>query len=272
MLVTPFTERFGVDHPVVFSGTEGAGRAEFVAGIANAGALGMLCASIHASPEGLASEVARCRELTDRPFGVNLSCVPSTDHDRHSAYRDVVAAAEISAVEIVGGASEMQIQAFRGAGIQVVERTATVQRARRAQDLGVGAVTLDGFGLADRAEDEDSDWLALIGVTANHLTVPVIVHGGLADGRALTAVLALGASAIEIGNKVLYRSREVIDETSCGEIVACIVDEAEDIITGRLSDLFSVSGSGPRVRRLHAEPASEIRLETALEAAWEGAP
>jgi NAD(P)H-dependent flavin oxidoreductase YrpB (nitropropane dioxygenase family) len=273
MLITPFTEVFGVEQPVVCGAMPATGTAELVAAVADAGALGFLGVPGGAAPGDLARQITRCRELTERPFGVDVTVLSSNDPAPHAAYRDVIIGAGIPVVATSGSEPEPHLLAFHAAGIKIVHRAVTVGHARRAQDLGADAVMIDGLEAAGRAGAGEIDGLAFIAAAADQLTVPIIAGGRLADGRGLVAALALGASAINIGTRFLGRSQGLIDDvTSCGEVVARIVDEAEDIITGRLAGLVTLPGAGPQRRSSHAEPASETKLETALEAAWEAAP
>jgi NADH:quinone reductase (non-electrogenic) len=273
MLITPFTEVFGVEQPVVCGAMPATGTAELVAALADAGALGFLGALGQPTPEDLARQITRCRALTERPFGVDMTVLSGNGPAPHAAYRDVIIGSGIPVVATSGSESEPHLLAFHAAGLKVVHKAVTVGHARRAQDLGADAVMIDGFESAGRAGAEEIDGVAFIAAAADQLTIPIIAGVRLADGRGLVAALALGASAINIGIQFLAQSQGLIDDvTSCGEVVARIVDEAEDIITGRLAGLVTLPGAGPQKRSSHAEPASETKLETALEAAWEAAP
>ena len=200
---TRFTEHFGVRHPIVQSGMQWVGQAELVAAVANAGALGMITALTQPTPQDLADEINRCRDLTDAPFGVNLTILPSITPPPYAEYRAAIIDSGVTVVETAGSSPAVHIQAFRAAGVKVIHKCTTVRHAVKAEQLGADAVTIDGFECAGHPGEDDVTNLVLIPAAADRLSVPLLASGGFADGRGLVAALALGADAISMGTRFL---------------------------------------------------------------------
>ena len=171
---TRFTEAFGVAHPVVQGGMQWVGRAELVAAIANAGALGHLTALTQPTPGHLAREIERCRELTDRPFGVNLTILPAITPPPYGEYAQVIIDSGVAFVETAGNNPASFIEMFKPAGIKVIHKATTVRHALKAQSLGVDAVSIDGFDCAGHPGEDDVPGLVLIPACADALTIPII--------------------------------------------------------------------------------------------------
>jgi nitronate monooxygenase len=200
---TRFTQEFGVDHPVVQGGMQWVARAELVAAVAQAGALGFLTALTQPTPEALAAEIARCRELTDRPFGVNLTILPSISPPPYAEYRAAIIESDIKVVETAGANPAEHVPVFHAAGVKVLHKCTSVRHALKAQSLGVDGVSIDGFECAGHPGEDDIPGLVLIPAAAEVITVPLVASGGFADGRGLAAALALGADAISMGTRFL---------------------------------------------------------------------
>ncbi|MEW2502610.1 NAD(P)H-dependent flavin oxidoreductase [Amycolatopsis sp. CA-161197] len=203
MLRTRFCEVFGVEHPIVQGGMQWVGRAELVAAVANAGALGFLTALTQPTPEDLAKEIVRCRELTDKPFGVNLTILPSINPPPYAEYRDVITSSGVPVVETAGFNPAEHLPAFRAAGVKVLHKCTSVRHAVKAQALGVDGVSIDGFECAGHPGEDDVPGLVLIPAAAEQVTIPMIASGGFADGRGLVAALALGADGVNMGTRFL---------------------------------------------------------------------
>jgi NADH:quinone reductase (non-electrogenic) len=200
---TRFTEEFGVEHPVVQGGMQWVGRAPLVAAVANAGALGFITALTQPTPEGLAKEIARCRELTDRPFGVNLTILPAINPPPYGEYRQVIIDAGVPIVETAGSNPAEHLAHFQAHGIKVIHKCTSVRHAVKAESLGVDAVSIDGFECAGHPGEDDVPGLVLIPAAADRLTIPMIASGGFADARGLVAALALGADGISMGTRFM---------------------------------------------------------------------
>lgn len=196
-----FTEMFGVEHPIVCGGMLAVGTAELISAVANAGALGFLSALTQPTPEALAREIARCRELTDRPFGVNLTILPTIEPVPYDDYRAVIIDSGVRVVETAGSNPAPHLPAFRRAGVKVVHKAVAVRHALKAEALGVDAVSIDGFECAGHPGQDDVPGLVLIPAAARRLRIPIIASGGFATGAGLVAALALGACAINMGTR-----------------------------------------------------------------------
>lgn len=196
-----FTRTFGIEHPIVCGGMLAVGTADLIAGVANAGALGFLSALTQPTPEALAAEIKRCQEMTDRPFGVNLTILPTIEPVPYEEYRDAIIDSGVKIVETAGSNPAPHLPSFKAAGVKVIHKAVAVRHAVKAQSLGVDAVSIDGFECAGHPGDDDMPGLILIPAAARKLDIPIIASGGFATGSGLVAALALGACAINMGTR-----------------------------------------------------------------------
>jgi len=201
MIKTRFTETFGIEHPIVQGGMQWVGRAELVAAVANAGALGFLTALTQPTPEALSKEIARCREMTDKPFGVNLTILPSINPPPYAEYRRAIIESGIQIVETAGYRPQEHLDDFKAQGIKVIHKCTAVRHAVSAQKMGVDAISIDGFECAGHPGEDDIPGLILIPAAADRIRIPMIASGGFGDGRGLVAALALGADGINMGTR-----------------------------------------------------------------------
>jgi NAD(P)H-dependent flavin oxidoreductase YrpB (nitropropane dioxygenase family) len=220
MLTTRFTETFGIDHPIMQGGMQWVGRAELVAAVANAGALGCITALTQPTPEALTAEIERCRELTDRPFGVNLTILPSIKPPPYAEYRRAIIESGVTIVETAGSNPQEHLDDFRPHGIRVIHKATSVRHALKAESIGVDAVSIDGFECAGHPGEDDVPGLVLIPAAAARLRIPIIASGGFADARGLVAALALGADGVNMGTRFMCTAESPIHERIKQEIVA----------------------------------------------------
>jgi nitronate monooxygenase len=213
MLNTRFTEAFGVDHPIVQGGMQWVGRAELVAAVAEAGALGFLTALTQPTPEALAKEIVRCRAMTDRPFGVNLTILPTIKPVPYEEYMDAIIASGVKIVETAGSNPEKYIPVFKAAGVKIIHKCTAVRHALKAERLGVDAVSIDGFECAGHPGEDDIPGLVLIPCTADKLRIPFVASGGFGDARGLVAALALGADGINMGTRFMATKEAPIHDS-----------------------------------------------------------
>src|SRR5215203_4019774 len=200
---TRFTDLVGVEHPIVQGGMQWVGRAELVAAVANAGALGLITALTQPTPDDLAKEIARCRGLTDKPFGVNLTILPSIKPPPYAEYRQAIIESGIKIVETACNKPQEHVNEFKKHGVVVVHKCTSVRHAVSAERMGVDAISIDGFECAGHPGEDDIPGLVLIPAAARRLTIPVIASGGLATGAGLVAALALGACAANMGTRFI---------------------------------------------------------------------
>ncbi|MHB9797464.1 NAD(P)H-dependent flavin oxidoreductase [Pseudomonas sp. MT3] len=198
---TRITELFGIRYPIIQGGMMWVGRAEMAASVSNAGGLGILTALTQPTPEALGEEIARCRTLTDKPFGVNLTLLPSINPPPYEQYLDVIIASGVKVLETAGNNPGEFIAKAKAAGMTVIHKCVAVRHALKAQSLGVDAVSIDGFECAGHPGEDDVPGLVLIPLAASRLQVPVVASGGIADGRGMAAALALGAEGVNMGTR-----------------------------------------------------------------------
>ncbi|MEU2614887.1 nitronate monooxygenase family protein [Micromonospora sp. NPDC007271] len=203
MIRNAFTEAFGIQHPIVQGGMQWVATAELAAAVSNAGGLGLISALTQPTPQHLADEIARCRNLTDQPFGVNLTILPSISPPPYAEYRQAIIDSGVTIVETAGSNPAPHVAAFKAAGVRVLHKCTSVRHAVKAQSLQVDAVSIDGFECAGHPGEDDVPGLVLIPAAARKLTIPVVASGGFADGRGLVAALALGASGISMGTRFM---------------------------------------------------------------------
>ncbi|MCX4096423.1 NAD(P)H-dependent flavin oxidoreductase [Nocardia sp. alder85J] len=220
MLRTRFTETFGIEHPIVQGGMMWVGRAELVAAVANAGGLGFLTALTQPTPDALRAEIARTRELTDKPFGVNVTILPSINPPPYEEYVAAIIESGVTIVETAGSNPQPFLPAYREAGIKVLHKCTSVRHALKAQQIGVDGVSIDGFECAGHPGEDDVPGLVLIPAAARALDIPIIASGGIADARGLVAALALGADGVNMGTRFLCTEESPVHRKVKEQIVA----------------------------------------------------
>lgn len=220
MIKTRFTEMFGVEHPIAQGGMQWVGKAELVSAVANAGGLGFITALTQPTPEDLAKEIKRTRELTDKPFGVNLTILPAINPPPYAEYRAAIIESGVKAVETAGYKPEEHINEFKKHGVKVIHKCTAVRHAVSAQRMGADAISIDGFECAGHPGEDDIPGLILIPVAAEKITIPMIASGGFGDGRGLAAALALGAEGINMGTRFMATKEAPIHQKIKEQLVA----------------------------------------------------
>src|SRR6266508_393870 len=209
---TRFTELVGVEHPIVQGGMQWVGRAELVAAVANAGALGLITALTQPTPEDLTKEIARCRDMTDKPFGVNLTILPAIKPPPYEEYRQAIIEAGLKIVETAGNQPQEHVTEFKKHGIKVIHKCTSVRHGLSAERMGVDALSIDGFECAGHPGEDDTPGLILIPAAADKIKIPMIASGGFGDGRGLVAALALGAEGINMGTRFMCTAESSIHQ------------------------------------------------------------
>ena len=203
MFKTRITELFGIEYPIVAGGMMRVSRAELVAAVSNAGGLGIITAFTFPTPEELATEIKKTRDLTDKPFGVNISLLPTLRPISIDAYLDTVIGEEIKIVETAGRNPEPYVERLKAAGIKIIHKCTAVRFAITAERLGCDVISIDGTECAGHPGEEDITTLVLTPLTVDAVNIPVIASGGFGDGRGLAAALALGAEGINMGTRFM---------------------------------------------------------------------
>jgi nitronate monooxygenase len=198
---TRFTELVGIEHPIVQGGMMWVGRAELAAAVSNAGGLGILTGLTQPTPDDLRREIDRCRTMTDKPFGVNLTILPSMSPPPYAEYRKAIIASGVKIVETAGHKPQEHVDDFKAHGVMVIHKCTAVRHALSAERMGVDAISIDGFECAGHPGEDDIPGLVLIPAAADRVRIPMIASGGFGDGRGLVAALALGAEGINMGTR-----------------------------------------------------------------------
>jgi nitronate monooxygenase len=198
---TRVTEMFGIERPIIQGGLMWVARAELVSAVSNAGGIGFMTALTHPEPEGLRAEIRKCREMTDKPFGVNLTFLPSLRAPDYPAYIEVCVEEGIRFIETAGRNPEPYMEQLKSGGIKVIHKCTSVRHSVKAEKVGCDAVSIDGFEAAGHPGEDDVTSLILVPLTRDAISIPIVASGGFADGRGLVAALALGADAMNMGTR-----------------------------------------------------------------------
>lgn len=200
---TRITELLGIEHPIIQGGMHYVGFAELAAAVSNAGGLGIITALTQACATDLAREIARCREMTDKPFGVNLTFLPSLASPDYPAYIKAIIDGGVSVVETAGRNPQEHLPALQDAGIKIVHKCTSVRHALKAEAIGCDAVSVDGFECGGHPGEDDIPNMILLPRAAQELTIPFVASGGMADARSLVAALAMGAEGMNMGTRFI---------------------------------------------------------------------
>ncbi|MET4205108.1 MULTISPECIES: nitronate monooxygenase family protein [unclassified Bradyrhizobium] len=198
---TAITELFGIQHPIIQGGMHYVGFAEMAAAVSNAGGLGIITGLTQKTPELLAKEIARCRDMTDKPFGVNLTFLPTLSAPPYPEYIAAIREGGIKAVETAGRSPEAYMPALKAAGIKVIHKCTSVRHSLKAEKIGCDAVSVDGFECGGHPGEDDIPNMILLPRAADELKIPFVASGGMADGRSLVGALAMGASGMNMGTR-----------------------------------------------------------------------
>ncbi|KAI8583623.1 hypothetical protein K450DRAFT_222025 [Umbelopsis ramanniana AG] len=212
VLTTKLTQMLGIAHPIVQGGMQWVGTAEMASAVSNAGGLGLLTGLTQPTPEALRNEIRRCRTMTDKPFGVNLTFLPAIVPPPYAEYVKVIIEEGIKVVETAGNNPGVHIKAFKDAGIIVIHKCTAIRHALSAQKLGVDVVSVDGFECAGHPGEDDVTGLILLAKAAKTLKIPYIASGGFGDGRGLAAALALGAEGVNMGTRFMCTQESPIHD------------------------------------------------------------
>lgn len=200
---TRITEIFGIEHPIIQGGMHMVGYAELASAVSNAGGLGIITGLTQRTPADLAREIARCRDMTDRPFGVNLTFLPTVNSPDYPGLIDAIVKGGVKIVETAGNNPQRYLPSLKEAGIRVIHKCTSVRHALKAESIGCDAVSVDGFECGGHPGEDDVPNMILLPRAADELKIPFVASGGMADGRSLVAALALGADGMNMGTRFL---------------------------------------------------------------------
>ena len=209
---TRITELFGIEHPIIQGGMHFVGFAELAAAVSSAGGLGIITGLTQPTPADLANEIRRCREMTDRPFGVNLTFLPSVTVRDYPGYVRTIVESGVKIVETAGNNPAKWLPALKEAGIKVIHKCTSVRHALKAESIGCDAVSVDGFECGGHPGEDDVPNFILLPRAAEELRIPFVASGGMADGRSLVAALALGADGMNLGTRFIATREAPVHE------------------------------------------------------------
>ena len=221
MFKTRVTELFGIEHPLVQGGLQGVGTAELVSAVANAGALGFLTALTQPTPEDLVKEIQRTRDMTDKPFGVNLTILPTLTPVPYEEYARAAVESGVRIIETAGRNPEPFMPIFKEAGAKTLHKCTSVRHGLKAQSIGCDAVGIDGLECAGHPGEDDVPGLVLLPTSADQIDIPIVASGGFADARGLVAALALGADAINMGSRMVATREAPVHDNVKQFMVQC---------------------------------------------------
>ncbi|MDA9729943.1 nitronate monooxygenase family protein [SAR86 cluster bacterium] len=200
---TKITELFDIEHPIIQGGMHYVGFAELAAAVSNAGGLGIITGLTQGTPEKLANEIAKCKDMTDKPFGVNLTFLPSLTPPDYPGLIKVIIEGGVKIVETAGRSPAEYMPALKDAGIKVIHKCTSVRHSLKAQSVGCDAISVDGFECGGHPGEDDIPNFILLPRAADELEIPFVASGGMADARSLVAAMALGAEGMNMGTRFI---------------------------------------------------------------------
>lgn len=256
-LATRVTELLGIEHPIVQGGMMWVGRAELAAAVSNAGGLGILTGLTQPTPDDLRREIERCRSMTDKPFGVNLTILPSISPPPYAEYRRAIIDSGVRIVETAGSKPQEHVEEFKANGIRVIHKCTSVRHALSAERMGVDIISIDGFECAGHPGEDDTPGLVLIPATADKVGIPLIASGGFGDGRGLVAALALGAEGVNMGTRFCATVEAPIHER-VKQFLVSNDERATNLIFRRFHNTGRVAKNSvsDRVLEISSQPAT----------------
>ena len=202
-LKTRITQLFGIEHPIIQGGMHFVGFAELASAVSNAGGLGIITGLTQRTPQNLKEEIARCRGMTDKPFGVNLTFLPAVTPPDYPKFVETIVDSGVKIVETAGNNPQKYLPALKEAGIKVIHKCTSVRHALKAESIGCDAVSVDGFECGGHPGEDDVPNMILLPRAAEALKIPFVASGGMADARSLVAALALGADGMNMGTRFI---------------------------------------------------------------------
>ncbi|MEK9541718.1 MAG: nitronate monooxygenase, partial [Gammaproteobacteria bacterium] len=217
---TKITEMFGIEHPVIQGGMHYVGFAEMASAVANAGGLGIITGLTQKTPDDLAKEIAKCHEMTDKPFGVNLTFLPGFQEPDYPGYIKAIVEGGVKIVETAGRSPEAYMPDLKGAGIKVIHKCTSVRHSLKAEKIGCDAVSVDGFECGGHPGEDDIPNMILLPRAAEELSIPFVASGGMGNGQQLAAALSMGADGINMGTRFIATKEAPVHQNVKEALVA----------------------------------------------------
>ena len=254
MIKTKITEMFDIEHPVIQGGMHYVGFAEMASAVANAGGLGIITGLTQKSPEDLAKEIAKCHEMTDKPFGVNLTFLPGFQEPDYPGYIEAIIKGGVRIVETAGRSPEAYMPDLKGAGIKVIHKCTSVRHSLKAEKIGCDAVSVDGFECGGHPGEDDIPNMILLPRAAEELSIPFVASGGMGNGQQLAAALSMGADGINMGTRFIATKEAPVHDNVKEALVAASELDTE-LIMRPLRNTERVLSNGAVSKILEKEKA-----------------
>jgi len=262
---TRITELLGIEHPIIQGGMHFVGFAEMAAAVSEAGGLGIITALTQRTPADLANEIARCRKMTSKPFGVNLTFLPSVTPPDYPGYIKAIIDGGVKAVETAGNNPQKWMPMLKEAGIKVIHKCTSVRHSVKAQSIGCDAVSVDGFECGGHPGEDDVPNFILLPRAAEELTIPFVASGGMADGRSLVAALALGADGMNMGTRfIATKEAPVHDNVKQALLAASELDTRLVMRPLRNTERVLNNAATERLLKKEKELGDKIKFEDIL--------
>ena len=259
---TAITEMFGIEHPIIQGGMHYVGYAELAAAVSNAGGLGIITGLTQGTPENLANEIARCKDMTDRPFGVNITFLPVLNAPDYPGLVKVIIDSGIKVVETAGNNPVEYLPALKDAGVKVIHKCTAVRHALKAQSIGCDAASVDGFECGGHPGEDDIPNMILLPRAADELEIPFVASGGMADARSLVASLAMGAEGMNMGTRFLAtKEAPVHDNVKQAILEATELDTRLVMRPLRNTERVLTNEAVERLLKTERELGSQIKFE-----------
>ena len=261
MIKTKITEMFNIEHPVIQGGMHYVGFAEMASAVANAGGLGIITGLTQKTPEDLAKEIAKCHEMTDKPFGVNLTFLPGFQEPDYPGYIQAIVEGGVKIVETAGRSPEAYMPDLKGAGIKVIHKCTSVRHSLKAEKIGCDAVSVDGFECSGHPGEDDIPNMILLPRAAEELSIPFVASGGMGNGQQLAAALSMGADGINMGTRFIATKEAPVHQNVKEALVAASELDTE-LIMRPLRNTERVLANGAVQKILEKEKAlgDEIQI------------
>jgi len=263
---TRITELFGIQHPVIQGGMHYVGLAELAAAVSNAGGLGMITALTLPTPDDLAKEIVRCHEMTDKPFGVNLTFLPSFTAPPYPEYIKAIINGGIKIVETAGRSPEAFMPVLKQAGIKVIHKCTSIRHSLKAEKIGCDAVSVDGFECGGHPGEDDIPNLVLLPRAAEELSIPFVASGGIGNAQQLVAALALGADGINMGTRFIVTKEAPVHQNVKDAIIdASELDTRLVMRSLRNTERVLSNSSVDKLVEIEKEKGADLVIEDVLE-------